>query len=122
MAKQQLNVELRAWARIGAEQRLVELAEEAAAIHRTFPELRDRYEVLSAGGSKPTEITAGIAEGCPPPVGRSSGRPSRKGGQPRRTRERRGSVNESERERWIADLESEMSVRPFLTWSPTCNK
>jgi len=39
--------ELRAWARIGAEKRLVEIAEEAAAIHRAFPELRNRREVPS---------------------------------------------------------------------------
>ena len=45
MAKRQFDVELRAWARMGAEKRLVELAEEAAAIHRAFPELRNRHEV-----------------------------------------------------------------------------
>ena len=33
---------LRQWALIGAEQRLIQLAEEAAAIHREFPELRER--------------------------------------------------------------------------------
>jgi hypothetical protein len=33
---------IRQWALIGAEQRLVQLAEEAAAIHRAFPELRQR--------------------------------------------------------------------------------
>ena len=38
MANQQAN--LRRWALIGAEQRLIQLAEEAAAIHREFPELR----------------------------------------------------------------------------------
>jgi hypothetical protein len=36
------NLDMRAWALIGAEQRLVQLAEEAAAIHRAFPELRRR--------------------------------------------------------------------------------
>jgi hypothetical protein len=40
MAKQQDNI--RKWALIGAEQRLIELAEEAAAINREFPELRER--------------------------------------------------------------------------------
>ena len=48
MAKRQFDVELRAWARMGAEKRLVELAEEAEAIHRAFPELRDRHEVSVA--------------------------------------------------------------------------
>lgn len=40
--------DLRAWALKGAEQRLVEIAEEAAAIHRTFPELRDRAAGVGA--------------------------------------------------------------------------
>lgn len=48
MAYRRFDEEVRAWARIGAERRLVELADEAAAIHRAFPELRDRHEV-SAG-------------------------------------------------------------------------
>lgn len=38
---------VREWARMGAERRLVEIAEEAAAIHRAFPELRDRHEVAT---------------------------------------------------------------------------
>jgi hypothetical protein len=34
--------DIRRWAIMGAEARLVQLAEEAAAIHRAFPELRQR--------------------------------------------------------------------------------
>jgi hypothetical protein len=34
------TADIRRWALIGAEQRLVQLAEEAAAIYREFPELR----------------------------------------------------------------------------------
>jgi hypothetical protein len=41
MAKQQQS-DIRRWALLGAEQRLVQLGEEAAAIHRAFPELRQR--------------------------------------------------------------------------------
>ena len=41
MAKER-HSSIRRWALIGAEQRLVQLAEEAAAIHRAFPELRQR--------------------------------------------------------------------------------
>lgn len=44
MAKRSITGDLRQWARIGAERRLIALAEEAAAIHRAFPELRDRHE------------------------------------------------------------------------------
>jgi hypothetical protein len=36
------RAQLRQWAVRGAEQRLQEIAAEAAAIHRAFPELRDR--------------------------------------------------------------------------------
>ena len=48
MAKQQSDI--RRWALLGAEQRLVQLADEAAAIHRAFPELRQR----GATGRGPT--------------------------------------------------------------------
>jgi hypothetical protein len=41
MAKRQ-NDDLRQWAVIGAEHRLLQIAEEAAAIFQAFPELRDR--------------------------------------------------------------------------------
>lgn len=44
MAKSGLNQDLRNWARIGAERRLVDIAQEAAAIRAAFPELRDRHE------------------------------------------------------------------------------
>lgn len=46
--------DLRAWALKGAEQRLVEIAQEAAAIHRAFPELRDRTSRPAPGPSQPT--------------------------------------------------------------------
>jgi hypothetical protein len=36
---------------MGAERRLVEIAEEAAAIHRAFPELRNRHEATRRGAS-----------------------------------------------------------------------
>ena len=39
MAKR-MDSDIRRWALIGAEQRLLQLAEEAAAIHKAFPELR----------------------------------------------------------------------------------
>jgi len=47
VAQSRLDRDLRDWARVGAERRLVEIAEEAAAIHRAFPELRDRHEVTT---------------------------------------------------------------------------
>ena len=52
MAKRGVDTNLRAWARIGAEQRLVEIAEEAAAIHRAFPELRNQPKVSRTTGAE----------------------------------------------------------------------
>lgn len=49
--------DLRGWAVKGAEGRLLEMAAEAAAIYKAFPELRERGESLearSAGGRAPT--------------------------------------------------------------------
>jgi hypothetical protein len=52
LAKRGFDTDLREWARIGAERRLVEIAEEAAAIHRAFPELRSRREVSRTPGAE----------------------------------------------------------------------
>ena len=52
MAKRRFDTDLREWARIGAERRLVEIAEEAAAIHRAFPELRNPREVSRTSGAE----------------------------------------------------------------------
>ncbi len=45
MAKQ-TSQNLRDWALIGAEQRLLQIAQEAAEIHRAFPELRKSGSTL----------------------------------------------------------------------------
>jgi len=55
LAQRGVDTNLREWARIGAERRLVEIAEEAAAIHRAFPELRNRHEVSRAPGGETIE-------------------------------------------------------------------
>lgn len=47
MAKRQ-NDDLRRWAVMGAEARLVELAEEITRIHQQFPELRKKARILEA--------------------------------------------------------------------------
>lgn len=44
--------DVRKWALKGAEQRLVEIAEEAAQIYATFPELRDRGAAGSVPGGR----------------------------------------------------------------------
>jgi hypothetical protein len=55
LAQRGFDTDLREWARIGAERRLVEIAEEATAIHRAFPELRNRHEVGSPLGAEGIE-------------------------------------------------------------------
>src|SRR5215207_9655439 len=49
------RAQLRQWAVRGAEQRLQEIAAEAAAIHQAFPELRDRGQ---RGAAPATAVTA----------------------------------------------------------------
>ena len=58
MAKQQTDI--RRWALIGAEQRLVQLAEEAAAIHRAFPELRQRGGVAIGNRRRGRNLRGGV--------------------------------------------------------------
>ena len=46
------RTDVRQWAVIGAEQRLLQISEEAAAIYRTFPELRRRGGAPRARGRR----------------------------------------------------------------------
>jgi len=59
MAKKTHN-EMRKWALIGAEQRLVQLAEEVTAIHNAFPELRQGRR------GRPAKAGAQAAESAAP--------------------------------------------------------
>jgi hypothetical protein len=80
--------DLRAWALKGAELRLVEIAEEAAAIHRTFPELRDRASGMTGGA---TQTAASQPQ-------RRRGR--RKGRRRNLSAEGRSRIAEAARKRW----------------------
>lgn len=44
------DTDIRRWAMKGAEQRLLEIAAEAAAIYKAFPELREQAEKRAADG------------------------------------------------------------------------
>ena len=55
--------QLRQWAVRGAEQRLLEIATEAAAIYRAFPELRDRSSVPSITDAPQQRQPAGTQRG-----------------------------------------------------------
>jgi hypothetical protein len=88
LAKQQN--EWRRYALVGAEQRLLEIAEEAAKIFRVFPELRARgrgFAALRGGGAPAAEQTGG---------------PGRKRRRRRRTMsaEARKRISDAQKARW----------------------
>jgi hypothetical protein len=80
--------DLRAWALKGAEQRLVEIAAEAAAIHRTFPELRDRASGLTGATSRAAAVPS------------QPKRARRKGRRRTLSAEGRSRIAEAARKRW----------------------
>ena len=84
MAKRQ-QVDIRRWAVMGAEARLLQIAEEAAGIHRVFPELRQR-----AGGRSLNERNEG-------PDGRVTG-PQRR--RRKMSAEARKRISEAQKARW----------------------
>ena len=50
------QADLREWALKGAEQRLVEIAAEAARIYAEFPELRDSQQATEAPADRPAQM------------------------------------------------------------------
>ena len=80
------SAQLRQWAVRGAEQRLQEIAAEAAAIHQAFPELRDR-------GARGTTAASGDAA-----------RPGRRG-RSNMSAAQRKAVSERMRKYWAARRE-----------------
>jgi hypothetical protein len=62
---------MRTWALKGAEQRLVEIAEEAAAIYASFPELRERSSGGLATPGRPRKTEQQTAAPAPTPRKRS---------------------------------------------------
>jgi len=93
--------QMRRWAAIGAERRLVELAEEAALIYAAFPELRDRSQ-----SPRPNTRAAGTANATELPSDQSAA-PSRR---PRRRRrlspEARKRISEAQKARWAKQRKS----------------
>lgn len=88
MAKRQQS-DIRRWALVGAEQRLLELATEAAAIHRAFPELRGRARFSQRGaGQGPAASTQAAGGG--------NGRRRRRG----LSAEGRKRISDAQKARW----------------------
>jgi hypothetical protein len=84
------NAQVRQWAVKGAEQRLLEIAAEAAAIYQTFPELRER------GGNQAGK--RGVEAATATAGGRGRGRPNMSAAQ-------RKAVSERMRKYWAARRE-----------------
>jgi len=84
-----MNVDMRAWALIGAEQRLVQLAEEAAAIHRAFPELRRR----GRGPGRPA-----ASDSAEPAAGAGTG--TRRRRRRKMSADARRRISEAQKARW----------------------
>ena len=101
MAKRQQRVSnLRAYAVIGAEQRLLQIAEEARAIFRAFPELRAPNRGFGArrGGESPFPWRQdGVAGGGDVGNGRKR---KRKGRRRKMSAAARKRISEAQKARW----------------------
>jgi hypothetical protein len=84
--------DLRRWAAIGAEKRLVELAEEAAAIYANFPELRDRGQGARRGRPVGRAADASVSSG--------SRTPQRRRRRRRLSAEARKRISDAQKARW----------------------
>lgn len=62
MARQQTVFDLRRYAAVGAEARLLQMAQEAAAIYRAFPELRGRGGQLSRATPTDGNLSSGAVQ------------------------------------------------------------
>ena len=97
--------ELRRWAAIGAEQRLIQMSAEAEAIYRNFPELRDQGRELRAGASRQraNPFLNSIGSAAESSDGVRGGRKRRGPGRPRKRRmspEARRRISEAQKARW----------------------
>ena len=84
---------IRTWALKGAEQRLLEISEEAAAIYAAFPELRGRGSASAATRRAPGRPRQ--AQG-----GEGAAAPARRRGRRRMSAEGRRRISEAQKARW----------------------
>ena len=103
------SANLRTWALKGAEQRLLEISEEAAAIYASFPELRDR-------GGMGGQIRRG------PGRPRNGETASSEAGTPRRRRRKRTMsadarrrISEAQKARWAKQKGEAAAAAPAAT-------
>jgi hypothetical protein len=92
MAKQTNELDLRTYAVLGAEARLLQIAQEVAAIYKQFPELRGRKTGRDLGGTT-------AASEAPPVRGRRAGR---QGGRRPLSSAERQAASERMKKYWAA--------------------
>ena len=97
--------DMRTWALRGAEQRLVEIADEAARIYAAFPELRDRQQgpIASAGRGRARKADAAHARAAAQPrTADSEAAPAtaRKRRRVNMSAEAKQRIAEAQRKRW----------------------
>ena len=102
MAKRQRQQsDLRPYALIGAEQRLLEIAEEARAIFRAFPELRAPDRGFGAGGQRESPFLRGPgAAHDGESVGNGRRKPGRRRGRRKMSAAARKRMSEAQKARW----------------------
>jgi hypothetical protein len=105
--------DLRQWAIKGAEQRLVEIAEEAKAIYAQFPELREEGRGPKAQSALRTRTRT--AAGSP-----EDGQPAKGGRRRRRTmsREARKRISEAQKARWAKQKAGQPAERTSAPSAP----
>ena len=98
------TTDLRRWAAIGAEQRLLQISAEEQAIYRTFPELRRKspgVRVAAGVGQLQNPVSGGgehvpFSDGVRPPGKRGPGRPRKR----TMSADARRRISEAQKARW----------------------
>ena len=110
--------DMRTWALKGAEQRLLEIAEEAARIYAQFPELRDRAGSMPGGGRRPRGA-GGRGPGDRGVVD-NVGRPARR---PRTmSAEARKRISDAQKARWARQKAGNQTAAPAPSKSASARK
>jgi hypothetical protein len=105
--------DMRTWALKGAEQRLLEIAEEAARIYAQFPELRDRAGSMPGRGRTPRGSGGRAA-------GDNVGRPARR---PRTmSAEARKRISDAQKARWARQKAGSQAAPPAAAKSASARK
>ena len=97
------DFDIRTWARRGAEQRLLEIASEAEAIYRAFPELRNRQRGAGAPGRRGRRpASEQMATGVGQAAAKTAGAKRRRKRRGTLSADARKRIADAQRKRWAA--------------------